>query len=598
MTTRRLPGLRAVLGAAVKADPVAAGSVALTAAVQHGLYPVFPVALAMVTDGVTRRDRGLAWAGVAVLAFIELTSYFGGVVRFPLDMRLRERTAHHLDRRMMALTSRLRGLEHFERPEYADKLSLLREQVGLINEAPGTVIYALGNLVQAVVTISLLARLSPLLLLLLLFGLPAAFITRANAQREQRLQDSLAERGRLDNHLLDLVTSAGAGKELRVFGLRDELLRRRTALWESMEGERQSVALRNQAWSTLGWIVFGVGYVGGLSLVVTRAVSGGLSAGEVVMAVVLASQARELLVEVAHLSMWGVDTVKAAERLGWLLDQADAADAAERAAARRPAPDRLDDGITIASLTFRYPGTDVDVLADVDLRLPAGAAVAVVGDNGAGKSTLVKLLAGMYQPTAGRILVDGVPLAEISGAEWRTRLAAGFQDFCRFELVAGETVGVGDVPRLDDAAALAAALDRASAASVVDGLSAGAATPLGRTFADGVELSGGQWQKLALARAFMRGGPLLLLLDEPTAALDPVAEHALFDGCVRAAQRLGTETGAITLFVSHRFSTVRMADLIAVVDGGRIAECGSHDELMKRAGLYAELFDLQARSYR
>jgi ATP-binding cassette subfamily B protein len=235
--------------------------------------------------------------------------------------------------------------------------------------------------------------------------------------------------------------------------------------------------------------------------------------------------------------------------------------------------------------------------------------VAIVGENGAGKSTLVKVLAKMYEPSSGAILLDDTPLARVPAGEWRARLAGAFQDFFRFEFRAGHTVGLGDVPRLDDEAAVLTAIDRAGAVDVVARLPSGLETQLGPTWPAGVELSFGQWQKLALARGFMRDRPLLLVLDEPTAALDAETEHALFERYAAAARpatsagRAGPSTdegtgGRITVLVSHRFSTVRMADLIVVLDGARLVEVGSHEELMARNGQYAELYGIQAAAYR
>jgi ATP-binding cassette subfamily B protein len=298
--------------------------------------------------------------------------------------------------------------------------------------------------------------------------------------------------------------------------------------------------------------------------------------------------------------------LEGSRRLAWLEDYA----ASFASAGDEPPPARLAQGIRLESLSFAYPGTDRLVLAGVDLFLPAGAVVAIVGENGAGKSTLVKLLCKLYAPTAGRILIDGVPLSRLRTADWRARLAGAFQDFFRFELPAGLGVGLGDVPRLDDAGAVARAVDRAGAADVVARLPAGLATQLGPTWPAGVEVSFGQWQKLALARGFMRDEPLLLVLDEPTAALDAETEHALFERFAAAARGnddvaasaaaapAGAATGRVTLLVSHRFSTVRMADLIVVLDGHRVAQVGSHQELMAQGGPYAEVYGLQASAYR
>jgi ATP-binding cassette subfamily B protein len=287
-------------------------------------------------------------------------------------------------------------------------------------------------------------------------------------------------------------------------------------------------------------------------------------------------------------------------RLAWLEDYA----AALIEHSDQPVPQRLSHGIRFEHVSFAYPGTERRVLEDVCLDLRPGSVVAIVGENGAGKTTLVKLLCRLYQPTSGRILVDGIELAHMPVDLWRSRLAGAFQDFFRFEFRARHTVGVGDVPRLEDEPAIVAAVDRAGADDVVARLVAGLETQLGPTWPGGVEVSFGQWQKLALARGFMRDHPLLLVLDEPTAALDAETEHALFERYAAAA-RGGKSNGAadradgrITILVSHRFSTVRMADLIVVLDGSRVVEVGAHDELVAKGGPYAELYGIQAAAYR
>jgi ATP-binding cassette, subfamily B, bacterial len=254
-------------------------------------------------------------------------------------------------------------------------------------------------------------------------------------------------------------------------------------------------------------------------------------------------------------------------------------------------------GIELAGMEFRYPGGTHPVLRDVNLTLPAGATVAIIGENGAGKTTLVKLLSQFYQPSAGQILVDGSDLSELSPAQWRQRVTAGFQDFVRFEFLARETVGVGDLPRIGTPDAVVNALRLAHAVDMVTELPEGLDTKLGKSYADGVKPSGGQWPKLALGRAFMREHPLLVILDEPTAALDPAAEHALFERYAEHARRTASRTGAITVLASHRFSTVRMADLIVVMADGRIQEAGDHETLMRSDGLYRELYQLQAEAY-
>jgi ATP-binding cassette subfamily B protein len=315
--------------------------------------------------------------------------------------------------------------------------------------------------------------------------------------------------------------------------------------------------------------------------------------GEVVMAVYLAQQVRSSVVEpVQQMADLG-EMLRAAGRMIWLKDYAAAAGARPGTQA---APARLTGEIAFDNVSFRYPGTEKWALKDVSFRIPAGAVVALVGENGAGKTTLVKLLARMYEPTSGRILVDGVDLADIEVEGWRARLSAAFQDFARFELSAQHAVGAGDLSRLDDREAVLAALERAGASDVLHALPRGLDTQLGARWEDGVDLSTGQWQKLALGRALMREDPLVVFFDEPTASLDAMSEHALFQRYAAEA-RAGAARGAVTVLVSHRFSTVRSADLILVIDGGGVTELGGHEELILRDGLYAELYQMQARAY-
>ena len=261
-------------------------------------------------------------------------------------------------------------------------------------------------------------------------------------------------------------------------------------------------------------------------------------------------------------------------------------------------PDRIRHGIRLRDVSFTYPGTDREILGAVDLFLPAGSTVAIVGENGAGKTTLVKLLCRFYEPTTGTLEVDGSDLRRLPLDSWRSRIAAGFQDFVRFEFLARENVGVGELASIDSVEAVTAALERARATDVVLRLENGLDTPLGISHRDGAQLSGGQWQKLALGRAMMRETPLLLVLDEPTAALDAEAEHVLFERYAEGARRAALRNGGITVLVSHRFSTVQMADLILVVEGGSVSEIGTHDQLIGTGGLYAELYGLQAAAYR
>ena len=347
----------------------------------------------------------------------------------------------------------------------------------------------------------------------------------------------------------------------------------------------------------LAWAVFGAGFVGAVVFV-----SSGLgeTPGNVLLVLAAGSRLSAYIgATVGEIGFLRGIWLDGSRRMAWLEDYAASLEKDTDAAV----PEQLKDGIRFEGVSFAYPGTDRLVLEDVNMHLKAGSVVAIVGENGAGKTTLVKLLSRLYPPSAGRILVDGVDLARMPAEDWRARLAGAFQDFFRFEFRALQTVGLGDATRIEDTRAVHTAVERAGADDVVEQLVAGLETQLGPSWPDGVEVSFGQWQKLALARGFMRDHPLLLALDEPTAALDAETEHALFERYA-AVTRGGTSTepsapdGRITLLVSHRFSTVRMADQIVVLDGARVADVGSHEELLARGGQYAELYEIQASAYR
>jgi ATP-binding cassette subfamily B protein len=437
----------------------------------------------------------------------------------------------------------------------------------------------------------------PALVLLALFALPAVWTSAWRPGVERAVEERHASAARLAAHLFTTATTAPPGKEVRVTGIGPHLVEERRRAWERWYAPVSAARWTSAAWHALGWAIFGGAYVGAIVLVssVLRAPAGDvllvLAAGGRLSAYVGAAVG-----EIGFLrGIW----LDGSRRLAWLEDYA----ASVVASADQPAPARLLEGVRLEGVSFAYPGTSRLVLDSVSLDLPAGSVVALVGENGAGKTTLVKLLCRLYEPTAGRILVDGAELGRVRPEEWRKQLAGAFQDFFRFELPARHAVGLGDVARLDDRAAVAVAVSRAGADDVVGRLPDGIETQLGPAWPGGVDVSFGQWQKLALARAFMRDEPLVQVLDEPTAALDAETEHALFERYAAAAREGfrpdgNGRAGRITILVSHRFSTVRMADLIVVLDGARVAEVGRHEELLARGGPYAELYRIQAAAYR
>jgi ATP-binding cassette, subfamily B, bacterial len=543
----------------------------------------------LMADGVERHEPRLLMIAAMALAVSVTATWFLRITSTRLQRRFRDKVTIALEAHVASLQASIGTIAHQEVPEYLDRLAMLRDQVFFLDHMYMSIFSTAGWFLRLGVTISLLMSIHPALVLLAVFAAPTAITATWRPGVERSAQQMAAPFNRLARHLFTIATTAPAGKEVRVTGIGEKLMVDRRRAWESGFAPIASVRWRSAMWHTAAWAIFGAAYVGAVVFV---AVGIHASAGSVLL--VLAAGARLSMyigATVGELGFLVGGWAYGARRLAWLEDYA----ASLNAQADLQPPPMLTRGVRIDHVSFAYPGTGRLVLDDITLELPAGSVVAIVGENGAGKSTLVKLLAKMYEPTSGYIYIDDADLARMSADAWRQRLAGAFQDFFRFEFLARHTVGVGDVPRLDDRPAVVTAVSRAGADDVVVRLAAGLETQLGPTWPAGVDVSFGQWQKLALARGFMRDMPLLLVLDEPTAALDAETEHALFERYAAAAK---SGDGRVTVLVSHRFSTVRMADLIVVLDGAKVAEVGTHEALMARHGQYAELYGIQAAAYR
>ncbi len=565
---------------------VFAFAMTLLAAIPDALLALW---LKILADGLLDDDRSKVFLATAGMAASVTLTWLLRTVSTRVSRRFRDRVTIALEAHVATLQASVATIEHHERRDYLDRLSVLRKQVFVLDHMYMSLFSTCGWILRLGVTIALLVSIHPVLVLLVLFALPTVVTSAWRPGIERVTEERHASYSRLADHLFRTATTASAGKEVRVTGIGPELVSRRRAEWERWYRPIAAVRWVSAAWHAAAWAVFGAAYVAAVVLV-AAGLNG--SVGDVLL--ILAAGARlsayigATVGEIGFLrGIW----LDGSRRLVWLENYA----ATFNASADVEVPARLDDGIRFENLSFAYPGTDRLVLEDVSLHLPAGRVVAVVGENGAGKSTLVKLLAKMYEPTSGRVLVDGQPLERMRTDDWRARLAGAFQDFFKFEFRAQHSVGVGDLPRYDEEAAVSTAVGRAGAQDVVDRLPEGLATQLGPTWPDGAEVSFGQWQKLALARGFMRDRPLLLVLDEPTAALDAETEHELFERYAESAR--DNQDGRITVLVSHRFSTVRMADLIVVLDGSRMVEYGSHEDLMARNGQYASLYRIQADAY-
>jgi len=547
----------------------------------------------LLGQGLLEERPGLVRAAAIGLGLSAAGTWFLRTVSTRVQRRFRDKVTIALEAHVARLQASVATIAHHERPEYLDRLGMLRNQVFVLDHLYMSLFATCGWILRLGVTVALLASIHPALVLLAAFALPTVLTSHVRPPVERRAEERAAPDNRLARHLFTIATTASPGKDVRVTGIGERVMARRREAWQRGHAPVAAVRWRSALWHTLAWALFGAAYVGAVVFV---SVGLGAPAGEVLLVLAAGSRLSAYVgATVGELGFLRGFWMYGSIRLAWLEDYA----ASLTASADRPVPAVLRRGIALEHVSFVYPGTSRLVLDDVTLSLPAGSVVAVVGENGAGKTTLVKLLAKMYEPTSGAILVDDTPLARMPADQWRARLAGAFQDFFRFEFRARHTVGLGDVPRLDDESAVLAAVGRAGADDVVSRLTSGLETQLGPTWPGGVELSFGQWQKLALARGFMRERPLLLLLDEPTAALDAETEHALFERYAAAARGSASDQGGrITILVSHRFSTVRMADLIVVLDGARLVEFGTHQELMERRGQYAELYGIQAAAYR
>jgi ATP-binding cassette, subfamily B, bacterial len=561
---------------------------ALVAAVPDALLAFW---FELLGEGLLKHQSGLLRFAVIALAVSTAATWLLSTVSTRVQRRFRDKVTIALESHVARLQASIATIAHQERPEYLDRLSVLREETYTLDHMYMSVFSTVGWLLRLAITVVLLGTVNPVLIMLVLFAIPTVATTSWRPAVERVAQERGAQSTRLATHLYALSTTASPGKELRVLGIGRALADRRRAAWESWYGPVAAARSRSAAWYAGGWAIFALGYVGAITLVAAGPRAS--AAGAILVLTAGARLSSYLNATVGEIGFLRGTWMDGAQRLAWLEDYA-------RTAVQHaglPAPDALGEGIRLEHVTFRYPGAGRLALDDVSLFLPAGSVVAIVGENGAGKSTLVKLLAKLYSPTSGRVLVDGTDLAGIDSARWRERLAGAFQDFFRFEFRAGVTIGIGDLPRLDDEPALVTAAERAGARDLVDALPTGLNTQLGPSWPEGVDVSYGQWQKLALARGFMRDEPLLVVLDEPTAALDAETEHQLFERYAATAREART-SGSVTVLVSHRFSTVRMADLIVVLDGARLAEAGSHEELLARDGRYADLYRIQAAGYR
>jgi len=485
-----------------------------------------------------------------------------------------------------ALTLELR---HFEDSEFYDKLTRARREAS--SRPLSLVIRSFGLVQNAIALVSfgtLLAQFSPWAVLVLLFaGLPS-FAAEAKFSGDAfRLFRWRSPETRMQLYLETVIAREDHAKEVKLFELGPLLLDRYRAIFRKVFKEDRALTIRRDTWGFFLGLVSTAAFYVAYAWIAVSAVRSEITLGEMTMYVMLFRQGQAAVsASLAAIGGMYEDNLY----LSTLYDYLDTpVDAATGTATQGPDPAA---GVRFEHVTFTYPDATEPAVRDVSFELRPGRSLALVGENGSGKTTLIKLLTRLYRPSSGRITLDGLDLAEWSPSVLRRRVGVIFQDFARYQLKVGENIGAGDVTHFDDEARWREAAALSMATPFVDELPEGYQTQLGKWFKDGRELSGGQWQKIALARAFMREGADILVLDEPTAAMDARAEAQVFE------QFRELTKDHMVILISHRFSTVRRADQILVMQGGEVLERGNHDELMKLEGHYAHLFSLQARGYR
>lgn len=529
----------------------------------------------------------LWWLVAAEFAIAIFGSILGRTIDY-LDALLADKYTRHISIQVMKHAAEL-DLMAYEDPVFYDRLERARVQA---TDRLG-MIQSIGRLVQQVITAASLSvsilLFSPWLLLLLIAGiLPAflgeshfAFLGYAKNFRQTPVRREL-------DYLRVLGGSREAAKELKLFGLKDFLIGRFTRLSDQIYRENVDLARRRLIAGSFLSVIGTAGYYSAYVYVIWRTVTGSLTIGTLTFltgAIVQASgniqQIFSSLSSIADQALFLTDLLAFFEMQPTIRSKPHAL----------PAPRPIVRGFEFRNVSFRYPGSSRLVLNSLDFHLRAGERVALIGKNGEGKTTLVKLMTRLYDPVEGQVLLDGVDLREYNLEDLYREIGVIFQDFMRYEMTARENIAVGRIDEINNLPLLKTAADKSMADEVIERLPRDYEQMLGRRFESGVDLSGGEWQKIALARAYLRDAQVLIL-DEPTAALDARSEFEVF-------QRFAELTaGKSALFISHRFSTVRMADRIVVLENGRIAEDGNHEKLLNLGGRYAEMFEMQAASYR
>lgn len=479
-------------------------------------------------------------------------------------------------------------LVHFEDSEFYDKMNQARQEASL---RPLSLVTRTFGLIQSALSLvtygGLLLNFSLWAVVVLLVAALPPFIAETRFAGEAfRLFKWRSPETRQQHYLETLIAREDYAKEVQLYQLGDTMLRRYRDIFDRLYGEDRDLTIRRGLWGyLLGLLSTGVFYVA-YAWIVLETIFGRISLGDMTMYLIIFRQGQSTFTA-ALTSIGGMyEDNLYLSNLYEFLEQDVPKPRGKARQGRIPG-----DGIRFENVFFTYAGGLKPTLKGISLHLKPGEKLAIVGENGSGKTTLIKLLTRLYSPDSGRILLDGLDLQEWDVEVLRRRIGVIFQNFVRYQFTVGENVGVGDVEHLEDEARWEVAAEKGTAQPFIKAMPEGFGTQLGRWFKGGQELSGGQWQKIALSRAFMRTGADILVLDEPTAAMDAEAEVQIFDHFRKITQN------QMVVLISHRFSTVRMADQIVVMAGGELLEQGTHEELLKLGGRYARLFSIQAAGY-
>ena len=533
------------------------------------------------------RDLNVLWMWVGIeLALAVVNSVLGRAIALT-DSLLGDLVSNDSSVRIMRHAASL-DLFQFENAEFYDKLEKARTQTNGRTMLLSMVLSEIQDFTTFVFLVGGLAAYSPWLIALLALAIVPSFVGETHFNRRSY---SLTNSWTPERRELDYLRFIGAGdqtaKEIKLFGLERFLTDRFKDISHRYYLANRSLAISRAFWGALFGLIAILAYYGAYVVIIWQTVQGLLTLGTLGFLAGSFQRIQGLLQGImTRFSRMAEMSLYLRDFFDFLAMQP----LSHKHTAGLPAPRPIREGFVFENVGFRYPESERWALRNLNFTLRAGEKLALVGENGAGKTTIVKLLAHLYEPTEGRILLDGVPLCDYDPEDLRSQIGVIFQDYYRFAFTASENIAIGDIAQSDNRPLIAEAAHKSLADAVIAQLPAGYEQMLGKRFQNGVELSGGQWQKVALARAYMRDAQLIIL-DEPTAALDARAENEVF---LRFAELIAGKTGVI---ISHRFSTVRMADRILVLEDGAVAELGSHDELLQRGGLYAELFRLQAKGY-